>query len=212
MCGQCSFVCPHGVIRPFLLDEIEQRHAPENVKKDLKDSLIKDQNLKYTIGVDFTNCTGCGLCSKICPGKKGVKALTMQPANEVKNYTNIESNKYLFEKVKEHVCMPTTTVKGSQFVKPKFEFSGACAGCGQTPYLKLLTLLFGIEFVTTAMFNITWIIICAIAPAAIKAPSRSDAFVEITKKRQIRIKNKRMINPAPINPNSSQIIEKIISF
>lgn len=147
MCGQCSFVCPHGVIRPFLLDEIEQRHAPESVKNGLKDSLIKDQNLKYTIGVDFTNCTGCGLCSKICPGKKGVKALTMQPTNEVKNYTNIESNKYLFEKVKEHVCMPITTVKGSQFVKPKFEFSGACAGCGQTPYLKLLTQLFGNELV-----------------------------------------------------------------
>ena len=147
MCNQCSLVCPHAVIRPILLDEKEEKKLPEDLRKNLKDSLIKDQKLKYTIAVDYKNCTGCGLCSKICPGKKGEKALTMKNSNKLDKEKNRKDIKYLFNDVKEHAVLPINTLKGSQFVKPKFEFSGACAGCGQTPYLKLLTQLFGNELV-----------------------------------------------------------------
>ena len=143
-CNMCSLVCPHGVVRPFLLDEKEIMDAPEAVKRNLSDANIKDKDYKFTIGVSLPDCTGCGLCAEVCPGKKGVKALVMKMKNELRDNKKDEEYKYLFEEVKEKKnVMPTNTVKGSQFVKPKFEFPGACAGCGETPYLKLLTQLFG---------------------------------------------------------------------
>ncbi len=141
-CNMCSFVCPHAVIRPFLLNEEEVKKAPEELKEDLIDANIKGENLKFTIGISFPDCTGCKLCVNICPGKKGEKALTIENMEELKKKKG-KAYEYLFQKVTEKHVMPPTTVKGSQFVKPKFEFSGACAGCGETPYLKLLTQLFG---------------------------------------------------------------------
>ncbi len=141
-CNMCSFVCPHAVIRPFLLNEEEVEKAPESLKQDLLDANIKGQNLKYAIGVSFPDCTGCKLCMNICPGKKGEKALFLEKMEELKE-TKKEAYEYLFHQVTEKEVMPITTVKGSQFKQPKFEFSGACAGCGETPYLKLLTQLFG---------------------------------------------------------------------
>ena len=143
-CNMCSLVCPHGVIRPFLLDEKEVLDAPEAVQRHLVDANIKDQDLKFTVGVSLPDCTGCSLCSEVCPGKAGAKALVMKMKQELLDDKRDEEYKYLFEEVKEKKdVMPTNTVKGSQFVKPKFEFPGACAGCGETPYLKLLTQLFG---------------------------------------------------------------------
>ena len=143
-CNMCSLVCPHGVVRPFLLDEKEAMDAPESVTRNLLDANIKDQDYKFTIGVSLPDCTGCGLCSEVCPGKKGAKALVMKMKHELHEDNKEEEYKYLFEDVKEKKnVMPTNTVKGSQFVKPKFEFPGACAGCGETPYIKLLTQLFG---------------------------------------------------------------------
>ena len=142
-CNLCSLVCPHAVIRPFLLDENEVLDAPDSVKSQLIPANIKDQNLMFTIGVSAPDCTGCGLCSSVCPGKKGDKALKMIDKKDVNKISNPEVYKYLFNEVKEKDVMPTNTVKGSQFKTPKFEFSGACAGCGETPYLKLLTQLFG---------------------------------------------------------------------
>ena len=143
-CNLCSLVCPHAVIRPFLLDEKEELDAPESVARHLADAKIKDQNLKFTVGVSLPDCTGCGLCSEVCPGKNGAKALVMKMKEELLADKRDEEYKYLFNEVKEKKnVMPTNTVKGSQFVKPKFEFPGACAGCGETPYLKLLTQLFG---------------------------------------------------------------------
>ena len=143
-CNLCSLVCPHGVIRPFLLNEKEVIDAPEVVSNNLIDANIKDQNYKFSIGVSIEDCTGCGLCSEVCPGKKGAKAILMQAKEEIKKLKKDEESKYLFNEVSEKKnVMPTNTVKGSQFKSPKFEFSGACAGCGETPYLKLLTQLFG---------------------------------------------------------------------
>ena len=147
MCNQCSLVCPHGVIRPYLLDDKEEENAPESVKRDLQNALIKDHNLKFTISVNMDQCTGCGLCSKVCPGKKGEKALEMRPASNVKTEQEIKKNEYLYNNVKEKKVMSAATIKGSQFIRPKFEFPGACAGCGETPYLKLLSQLFGGELV-----------------------------------------------------------------
>ncbi len=143
-CNMCSLVCPHAVVRPFLLDAKEEMDAPESVQKQLIPANIKDKDYKFTIGVSLPDCTGCGLCSEVCPGKKGEKALIMKMKHELLNEKKDEEYKYLFNEVKEKEnVMPTNTVKGSQFKKPKFEFPGACAGCGETPYLKLLTQLFG---------------------------------------------------------------------
>lgn len=142
-CNLCSLVCPHAVIRPFLLDEKEEMDAPDGVRENLLPANIKEENLKYTIGISVPDCTGCGLCANICPGKKGAKALTMKIKESLEEEKAKEDYTYLFNEVTEKDVMPTTTVKGSQFKTPKFEFSGACAGCGETPYLKLVTQLFG---------------------------------------------------------------------
>ncbi len=147
-CNLCSLVCPHGVIRPFLLNEKEQIDAPDSVSRNLIPANIKDKDYKFTVGVSLPDCTGCSLCSEVCPGKKGVKALVMKTKEALLEDKKDEEYQYLFNEVseKENV-MPITTVKGSQFKKPKFEFPGACAGCGETPYLKLLTQLFGEKLV-----------------------------------------------------------------
>lgn len=141
-CNMCSFVCPHAVIRPFLLDEEEVKNAPDSLKEQLLDANIKGYNYKFTIGVSLPDCTGCKLCVNICPGKKGKKALMMDDIEKLKK-TKGKAYQYLFEHVTEKKVMPLKTVKGSQFARPKFEFAGACAGCGETPYLRLLTQLFG---------------------------------------------------------------------
>ena len=143
-CNMCSLVCPHGVIRPFLLDEKEVLDAPESVTRHLKNANLKDHEYEFSIGVSLKDCTGCGLCAEVCPGVKGAKALVMKMKQELIEDKREEEAKYLFQDVQEKKnVMPTNTVKGSQFVSPKFEFPGACAGCGETPYLKLLTQLFG---------------------------------------------------------------------
>ena len=141
-CNMCSFVCPHAVIRPFLLNAEEVEKAPESLKEDLIDANIKGEDLKFTIGISLPDCTGCHLCENICPGKKGEKALTFENIEELKK-TKAEAYEYLFNSVSEKNVLGKNTVKGSQFKNPKFEFSGACSGCGETPYLKLLTQLFG---------------------------------------------------------------------
>ena len=142
-CNLCSLVCPHAVIRPFLLDEKEQLDAVSSLNGKLIPSNIKDQNLKYTVGISIPDCTSCGLCVDVCPGKKGAKALIMKAKEELLKKKSDEAYKYLFNEVSEKRVMPISTVKGSQFRYPKFEFPGACAGCGETAYLKLLTQLFG---------------------------------------------------------------------
>lgn len=138
MCNMCSLVCPHAVVRPYLLDKEEIEKSPLSVKEHLKDAKIKDNDLSFTIGISVPDCTGCSLCSMVCP----TKAITLKKQNLEARQKEMERYNYLQTVSEKHV-LPINTVKGSQFVKPKFEFSGACAGCGETPYLKLLSQLFG---------------------------------------------------------------------
>ena len=140
-CNRCAYVCPHAVIRPIALTEEEAANAPEGM--DMID-MIGMPNMKFSIAVSAYDCTGCGSCANVCPGKKGEKALVMgnMEANAGKqdffNYgTELPIKPEVVAKFKE------TTVKGSQFKQPLLEFSGACAGCGETPYAKLITQLFG---------------------------------------------------------------------
>ncbi|MBQ9853459.1 MAG: pyruvate:ferredoxin (flavodoxin) oxidoreductase [Bacilli bacterium] len=130
-CNQCAFVCPHGVIRPYLLNKEDEFLNSKNAM------FPKDK--KYAIGISYKDCTGCGLCANICPGKLGNKALEMKKYD--KNvYTNddfeyLEENKISYE-------TKINNVKNLGFVAPKFEYSGACAGCGETAYIKNLTQMF----------------------------------------------------------------------
>ena len=140
-CNRCAYVCPHAVIRPIALTEEEAANAPEGM--DMID-MMGMPNMKFSIAVSAYDCTGCGSCANVCPGKKGEKALVMgnMEANAGKqdffNYgTELPIKPEVVAKFKE------TTVKGSQFKQPLLEFSGACAGCGETPYAKLITQLFG---------------------------------------------------------------------
>ena len=142
-CNRCSYVCPHAVIRPIALTEEEAAAAPEGMAT-LPLTGMKDPAYKFAIVVSALDCTGCGSCVNVCPGKKGNKAITMQ---------NMEANAgcqaafdYAVElPIKDDVVakFKENTVKGSQFKQPLLEFSGACGGCGETPYAKLITQLFG---------------------------------------------------------------------
>ena len=138
-CNQCSLVCPHAAIRPVLLDEAEAQNAPAGfeTKKASGADLGKYQ---YRMQVSPYDCTGCGSCVNVCPAKE--KALTMQPLESQLNQA--ENWEYAVESVTiKKDAVSDKTVKASQFAKPYFEFSGACAGCGETPYIKLVTQLFG---------------------------------------------------------------------
>ena len=139
-CNQCSFVCPHAVIRPFLLDEEEVRNAPEsfNVKKATGKNF---EGLHYKIQISPMDCTGCGNCADVCPAKG--KALIMEPIG-TQIPTQIKNWNYAMEHIsfKENLAYGPA-FKDSQFKEPLIEFSGACAGCGETPYIKLVTQLFG---------------------------------------------------------------------
>ena len=140
-CNRCAYVCPHAVIRPVALTEEELAKAPEGMEAI---DMIGMPGMKFSMTVSAYDCTGCGSCANVCPGKKGEKALVME---------NMEANagkQDFFDYGREIPVKPEvvakfkeTTVKGSQFKQPLLEFSGACAGCGETPYAKLVTQLFG---------------------------------------------------------------------
>lgn len=143
MCNQCSFVCPHAVIRPFLLNEEEFNRAPEYIKNRCLTPLTPDiKDYKFCLSFSVKDCTGCGLCVNTCPGKRGNKALTFNNLDEALKNKEQQVFDYLDKYITDK-NIDVSTIKGSQFKKPKFCFSGACAGCGETPYIKLLTQLFG---------------------------------------------------------------------
>lgn len=143
MCNQCSTFCPHAVIRPFLLSKEEFEKAPDYIKERCIDPIMPAiKEYKYIISISAKDCTGCGICIQNCPGKKGEKALMFNELDDsLKNHEQ-EIFDYLLYNIKEKK-VETNTIINSQFKTPKFAFSGACAGCGETPYLKLLTQLFG---------------------------------------------------------------------
>ncbi|OTP12221.1 pyruvate:ferredoxin (flavodoxin) oxidoreductase [Enterococcus sp. 10A9_DIV0425] len=137
MCNECAFVCPHAAIRPFLADEEELEEAPEGfIVREMRGA----DGLKYRIQVSVEDCTGCGLCVEACPAKG--KALVMKPYEEQKE----QAMNWAFAmtlRQKENPYKGKNTVLSTQFNKPLLEFSGACSGCGETPYVKLLTQMFG---------------------------------------------------------------------
>ena len=140
-CNRCAIVCPHAVIRPVAMTADELAKAPEGTKS-LPMMGLKDLNFVMTVST--LDCTGCGACAQVCPGKKGAKALTMQSIDSQRSKQAVFDYALTLEdKPEVHEKFKFTTVKGSQFKQPLLEFSGACAGCGETPYAKLVTQLFG---------------------------------------------------------------------
>ena len=140
-CNRCAYVCPHAVIRPVALTEEEAANAPEGFQTI---DMIGMPGMKFAITVSAYDCTGCGSCANVCPGKKGEKALVM--ANMEENagcQTGFDFGREIPVKPEVVAKFKENTVKGSQFKQPLLEFSGACAGCGETPYAKLITQLFG---------------------------------------------------------------------
>ena len=141
-CGLCSYVCPHACIRPVVLTKEEADNAPEGMRyiamKQMDDKF-------FAIAVSVLDCTGCGSCANVCPGKKGdLKALTMKSLDsQLDVQKSFDYGVELEPKADVAAKFAATTIKGSQFKKPYLEFSGACAGCGETPYAKLVTQLFG---------------------------------------------------------------------
>lgn len=144
-CNKCSYVCPHAVIRPFVLDEQEKAGFDDTTISVIAPKELK--GMEFRIQVSELDCTGCSNCADVCPGKKGEKALTMKPFNAASRETEHNSAQwqYLTKQVKSKQKLVNTrmNVKNSQFAQPLFEFSGACAGCGETPYVKLVSQLFG---------------------------------------------------------------------
>ncbi|MEQ8198926.1 MAG: pyruvate:ferredoxin (flavodoxin) oxidoreductase, partial [Clostridiaceae bacterium] len=139
-CNQCSYVCPHATIRPVLLTEAEKAAAPEGYKAVAAKGLKAEEPLFYSMQISPLDCSGCGNCAQVCPAPS--KALVMKP--QASQLVEIENWDYSLEKVAPKANpMNKNTVKGSQFETPLLEFSGACAGCGETPYAKLITQLFG---------------------------------------------------------------------
>lgn len=135
-CNECAFICPHAAIRPFMADEAEMAAAPAGfITRDMKGA----DGVQYRIQVSVEDCTGCGLCVEACPAKE--KALVMKPYEAMKE----EAVDWAFAMTLRQKANPFKlgSVKGSQLEQPLMEFSGACAGCGETPYIKLLTQLYG---------------------------------------------------------------------
>ncbi len=142
-CNKCAYVCPHAAIRPFVLDAAEMSAAPFAEDKTLPAIGKTMAGMRFVQAVDVLDCLGCGNCVDVCPGKKGVKALQMKPLETQLDHQGEWD--YCVKKVasKQDLVDIKANVKNSQFATPLFEFSGACSGCGETPYVKLISQLFG---------------------------------------------------------------------
>ena len=142
-CNKCALVCPHAAIRPFLMDEAEAAASPFKESDKLKAIGKGFEGLTFVQVVDVMDCLACGNCADVCPGKKGEKALEMVPMMGHEEDQKLWDYAVNNVKSKQHLVDTKATVKNSQFAQPLFEFSGACSGCGETPYVKLISQLFG---------------------------------------------------------------------
>ncbi len=142
-CNKCALVCPHAAIRPFLMNEEEAAASPFAEADKLPAMGKTLAGLKFVQAVDVMDCLGCGNCADVCPGKKGEKALTMVALEEQVENQKLWDYCVTSVKTKQELVDIKSNVKNSQFATPLFEFSGACSGCGETPYVKLISQLFG---------------------------------------------------------------------
>jgi len=140
-CNQCVMVCPHAVIRPKLLTDAEVEAAPENLQTLTPMNPKLKETFKFSLQISPLDCTGCGNCADVCPGKAGEKALVMEPIAEVVD-KSLESFNYT-DKINSRNPLGDATWNGAMYNQPLFEYHGACAGCGETPYVRMLTQLFG---------------------------------------------------------------------
>ena len=165
-CNRCAFSCPHGVIRPFLTSK-------EDKVESIPSLMPKDTN--FTIGISYKDCTGCGVCVNACPGKLGKKALEMKPYN--KEEDNQEVFDYLLNNnLNEEKRLPIKNVKNISLKEPKFEFSGACAGCGETPYLTNLTRMFNDNLIIANATGCSSIYSASMPSTAYSVPWSSSLF------------------------------------
>ena len=142
-CNKCAFVCPHAAIRPFVMNEQEAAASPFKEEDKLNAIGKGFEGMKFVQVVDVMDCLGCGNCADVCPGKKGLKALEMVPLMGHEDDQKLWDYASKNVTSKQHLVDTKSNVKNSQFATPLFEFSGACSGCGETPYLKLISQLFG---------------------------------------------------------------------
>ncbi len=142
-CNKCALVCPHAAIRPFVMDEAEAAASPFQEADKLKAIGKGFEGMSFVQVVDVMDCLGCGNCADVCPGKKGEKALEMVPLMGHEQDQKLWGYAINNVKSKQHLVDTKATIKNSQFAQPLFEFSGACSGCGETPYVKLISQLFG---------------------------------------------------------------------
>jgi len=163
-CNQCAYVCPHAAIRPFVLDDAEKAKAPANYTTLEMKVPATMKGMHYRMQVDVLDCMGCGNCPDICPGNKGEKALKMVSIDEQRSEQANWDWSVENVKSKQHLVDIQSNVKNSQFATPLFEFSGACTGCGETPYIKLISQLYGDRQMTANATGCTSIY-CASAPS-----------------------------------------------
>jgi len=166
-CNQCAFSCPHGVIRPFLIDK--ENESVESIPS------ILPKDVNYSLGISYKDCTGCGVCVNTCPGKAGKKALEMKP------YNKEEHNQKVFDyleknNLNEEKKLPVVNVKNISLNEPKFEFSGACAGCGETPYLTNLTRMFNDNLIIANATGCSSIYSASMPSTAYSIPWASSLF------------------------------------